>query len=187
MVTFSVLSCITLKPKDFTYQYKKEYTGLDTLISIDGYYISDRGCDTAFHSIFKFYPDGLFIIATGTDLTEVVKCFNNDLDKNNTICKYPSWGVYRVMNDTIKTQTVRHEGIGFCTIFRDYKISNNRTITNISDYVIPENSNIGYMTRYPSFTENACSKSSTFYPLKNDISTEKCPFFNKKWFYRKDK
>ena len=186
IIAISFLGCINLKPKDFTYQYRKgQTTGLDTLIDIDGYYITQRECNSSFNSIFKFYPDGLFIIATGTDLTEVVSCFENDATKNKTICQYPSWGVYKVVNNTIKTQTVRQEGIGFCTIFRDYKILKDKTIENISDYVVPENTNIGYMRNYPSFKENNCSKKAIFHHSENTIGTEYCPYLKKKWFSNK--
>lgn len=174
-------SCISLKPKDFTYQYKNEYTGLDTLININGYYSSQRECDSTFYSIYFFYPNGLFTIATGTDLSEVVKCFE-DKDRKSAVCDYPSWGVYRMVDDTIKTQTVRQEGIGFCTIFRDYKIEKDKSIVNISDYVIPENSNLAYMANYPSFRESRCQEVAKLYPLAEKRDSTRCPYLKKKWF-----
>ena len=181
-ITVLFYSCISLKPTDFTFQYNNnEYTGLDTLIRIDGYYITERECDSTFRAAFIFYPDGLFTIATGTDLSEIGECWINN-DSRSTVCQYPSWGTYRIYNDTIKTQTIRQEGIGFATIFRDYLILADKSIVNINDYVVPENSNIGYMVNYPSFVENTCKKQAKFYPLNKIPDHKGCPYLTKKWF-----
>lgn len=167
-------SCISSKPKDFSFQYGQNYTGLDTLINIKGYYLAQRECDSTFYSIFKFYPDGLFSIITLSD-TSLIK-------QNIELEKYASWGLYEVHDDTIKTQTIRQEGIGFSTIFRDYKIHLDKTITNISDYVIPKNTNIGYMVNYPSFYRNPCPLNAKFYSSNNIKTSLKCPYLKKAWF-----
>lgn len=168
-------------PKDFTYKYKGEYTGLDKLINIDGYYVVQRECDSAFFSMFMFYPDGLFTIATTSEiLPELADCFENG--GKDKICKYPSWGTYFVENDTIKTQVIRQEGIGLCTIFRDYKILPDGNLMNISDYVHPENTKIGYMKNYPSFFENRCMEKAQFVPLNKKRNVQACPYIKSKWF-----
>lgn len=174
-------SCITIKPNDFTYLYNGQESGIETLIDINGYYITQRECDSTFFSVFMFYPDGLFTIATGSDLSEVIRCFNSQTNNKN-ICKYPSWGTYKIAGDTIKTQTIRNEGIAMSTIFRDYLILPDKDIVNISDYVNPLNTKIGYMKNYPSFKENYCTKTAIFYPLENKKDSSDCPFLKKKWF-----
>ncbi|PXV62117.1 hypothetical protein CLV62_12272 [Dysgonomonas alginatilytica] len=172
--------CVTVKPKDFTYLYTAGYTGLDTLINIDGYYVAQRECDSTFSSVFMFYPDGLFTIATTSDVSNLKDCFENGGKSN--LCQYPSWGTYRIEGNTIKTQTIRQEGMGISTIFRDYEIGDAQTLINISDYVVPQNTNLGYMKDYPSFLENQCPEVATFYPLGKKRSEKDCPLLNKKWF-----
>lgn len=172
-------------PKNFTYKYQKEATGLEKLIDINGYYVSPLGCDTSFYSVYMFYPDGLFTIATTSQLLpELIDCFANGGKSN--VCKYPLWGTYRIDGDLIKTQTIRMEGDG-CTIFRDYRILPDGSIVNVSDYVQPEYTSLGYMENYPSFTRNLCEKAALFYSLPSKRNVTDCPFLNKKWFNKRKK
>lgn len=172
-------SCAS-RPKGFTYLHNDTDTGLDTLIDTDGYYTVQRACDSTFHSLFMFYPNGLFTIATTSEmLPELIDCFENG--GRSTICKYPLWGTYRIEGDVIKTQVIRTEGNG-CVIFRDYKIGSDRSIINISDYVHPENTNLGYMANYPSFTENPCPTAATFHPSTTKRDIKDCPLLKKRWF-----
>lgn len=173
-------SCVALKPKDFTYLYTSEYTGLDTLIDINGCYIVQRGCDSSFYSVFMFYDDGLFTIATTSNPSDLLDCFENGGKSN--LCQYPSWGTYRIEDNIIKTQTVLIEGMGVCTIFRNYLIDENKNLTNVNDYVNTDNTNLGYMKNYPSFTDNICAQVATFYPLSKKRDVEDCPFILQKWF-----
>lgn len=141
----------------------KENTGLDSLIDMDGYYIAQRECDTTFFSVFRFYADGRFAIATTKSKPkELIDCFVSPNDSK--ICQYISWGTYRLEANSIKTETIRKEGIAKCVIYRDYEIQSDKSLINISDYVIAKNTKIGYMKNYPSFRENACSVKSKFYP-----------------------
>lgn len=176
------LSCSTHKPTGFTINYNKNIdTGIDSLINIDGYYLMQRECDSTFYSSFIFYPDGLFCIATGTDLSDVSQCFFSN--EETTLCKNLSWGLYTIYNDTIKTQTLRQEGMAFSVIYRDYLIQKDKSLVNISDYVISGNTTIGYMKNYPSFMNNLCSSKSQFISVKKaKRSSSLCPYFNKKWF-----
>lgn len=168
------------RPKNFTYHYNSENTGLEKRINIDGYYISEFSCDSSFYSMFIFYPDGLFTIATTSSISpELIKCFEDGGDSK--ICKYPLWGIYTLEGDLIKTQIIRTEGNGF-VIFRDYKILPDGKIVNISDYVEPQYINLGYMENYPSFKDNPGKKPAEFYPLKTKRDKKECPFLYKKWF-----
>lgn len=183
LLTFSVviflLSC-AVQPKDFTYNYRAENTGLDTMINMKGYYVLPHGSDTSFYSMFMFYPDGLFTIATTSKLIpELNDCFENG--GNNSICSYPLWGTYRIDQDTIRTQTIRLEGNGF-VIFRDFLINSDSTLSYLNDYVNSEHINLGYMANYPSFKGNRCNIRSSFYPLSNKRDSQDCPLLNKKWF-----
>lgn len=178
-----VLSCISVKPSDFTYFYNQQDTGLSARINTDGYYISARDCDTSFFSVFMFYPDGLFTIATTSNIDAVTGCFSDG--GNSKICQYPSWGTYRIYGDTIKTQTIVIEGMAASCIFRDYLIGTDKNLTNISDYVNPERSKLMYMHNYPSFINSSCSSVSQFFYLPKRRDKSDCPYLKKDWFYKK--
>ena len=180
-VVVIVLGSCASRPKNFTYYYKNENTNLEQLIDIKGYYVSRRGCDSAFYSMYMFYSNGLFMIATTSRLLpELVNCFENGgKSKPNN---YPLWGTYRIEGNLIKTQTIRREGNGF-VIFRDYRILSTGGIVNVSDYVEPQYINLGYMAAYPSFTSNPCEEKAEFYPTETKRDSTECPLLKKKWFY----
>lgn len=164
-------------PKNFSYRYDGNNTGLENRIDINGYYVSQHGCDSAFFSMYMFYPDGLFTIATTSSISpELVGCFEKG--GTSSICQYPLWGVYRIDGDTIKTQVIRSEGNG-CVIFRDYKILTDGNVVNISDYVEARYTNLGYMQNYPSFAQNACPVPAKFHPLQSKRDVSECPFLNR--------
>ncbi len=162
LLIISVFSCSSI-PKNFTFHNENKYTGLDQLIDINGYYVAQRACDSTFYSIFRFYPNGQFTIATTSKIfPELIECMEKG--GKSTICKYPLWGFYRIKGDTIQTQVIRTEGSSY-VIFRDYLILPNKNIVNISDYVEPQYSNLGYLKNYPSFKNNPCGKSAKFYSV----------------------
>ena len=170
-------------PKNYSHFYTSQDTGLDSLINIDGYYVMQRECDSTFFSVVMFYPDGLFTIATTSELMpELINCFEQG--GTSLICRYPSWGTYIVERDTIRTQTIVTDGHG-CIIFRDYRILADKSIVNISDYVDHKATNLGYMNNYPSFRQNNCSRSAIFTPFNAKRYEAECPFINKKWFRQK--
>lgn len=177
------LGCKSVRPTDFTYLYDQLDTGLSARINTDGYYTSARDCDTSFFSVFMFYPDGLFTIATTSNIDAVTSCFSNG--GNSKICQYPSWGTYRIYGDTIKTQTIVIEGMAASCIFRDYLIGTDKSLTNISDYVNPKRSKLMYMQNYPSFRNSSCPSMSQFFHLPQKRDKSECPYLRKDWFYKK--
>ena len=169
------------RPKNFTFYYKNEDTGLEKLINMNGYYVSQHACDSTFYSMYMFYSNGLFMIATTNQLSpELINCFENG--GKSKICRYPLWGTYIVEGNLIRTQTIRQEGNGF-VIFRDYRILSDGSIINTSDYVDPQFINLGYMANYPSFTSNPCEKKAEFYPLKTKRDSTECALLKKRWFW----
>lgn len=181
--TALLLSCAA-PPKNFSYFYRNENTKPDKLINIEGYYVSQHGCDSSFFSVYMFYPTGLFTIATTSKLLpELTDCFEKG--GKSAICKYPLWGTYRIEGDLIRTQVIRPEGNG-CTIFRDYKILPDGNIVNVSDYVEPRYTNLKYMENYPSFKDNPCETEAVFYPLQSKRDSTDCPWLRKKWFWDKE-
>lgn len=175
-----VLSSCGTAPKNFTIHYQKINTELDRQIDLEGFYVSEHGCDSTFYSMYMFYPDGLFTIATTSEISEeLINCFEKG--GKSIICYYPEWGTYRLDGDTIKTQTIRTDG-GGCIIFRDYLVTKDSLLINLSDYVEADYTAMAYMKNYPSFGNNACQKPAFFYPLSHKRRSSDCPFIGKKWF-----
>lgn len=84
------------RPKGFTFRYNGEYTRLDSLINIDGYYYSDST-----HHTVLFYRDGSVAQMYGYSEKEYFD------KKNKEKYKYVThWGIYRLVSDTIKAQFV---------------------------------------------------------------------------------
>lgn len=134
------------------------------LIHRPGYYTLQRGCDSTFFSIFRFFPNGEYKVATSSEISnELSDCFREE--NENTLCKNLLSGRYRIVGDTVKTQAIWPIGNG-CVIFRDYLINDKGQLINTADYVEPEYSNLGYMKNYPSFRENPCPIPAQFVPIK---------------------
>lgn len=168
-------------PKNFTYRYTEENTGIEDIININGYYVVEHGCDSSFYSMLMFYPDGLFMIATTSDVSQdLIACFSGD--RVSTFCDYPIWGIYKIEGNMIKTQIYRSEGNGF-TIFCDYEVLPDGSLVNLRDYVEPRYSNLGYLKNYPSFTENPCPKPAKFYPLSTKRDKSSSSLLRRGWIY----
>lgn len=175
-------SACSVAPKNFSMRYMQEDTGLKDSIDIEGYYVSEHGCDSTFFSVYMFYADGLFTSATTSEVPqELINCFVNG--GREPICQYPLWGAYELVGDTIKTQTIRTDG-GGCVVFRDYLITKDRKLINISDYVEAKYTLIAAMKNYPSFYENKCQKEAEFFPVNQKRSKDECPFIRRRWFYK---
>lgn len=84
----------SFRPKGFTYKYDAKYTGIDTLLNVDGYFFSSEQ-----HTLY-IYRDGTMASYGTWKPTSFY-----------TKSKYfPQWGVYRINGDTIKTQTIINLG-----------------------------------------------------------------------------
>ena len=107
--TCFALSCTSI-PKDirraFTYCYTDTYTGIDTLINIEGYYSAG--------GTMIFYDNGLVvspIYRYSTDLTplflkEIAE--NPETKKAKSFCNFIDCGSYVICGDTIKVQMIHN-------------------------------------------------------------------------------
>ena len=70
--------------RKFTYCYDNSYTGLDTILNIDGYFFmcGSSSVDLRFNHNCKFFPNGMYVSNGG------------------------SWGIYKFFGDTIKIQEI---------------------------------------------------------------------------------
>ena len=103
LILFGFSSCAIImesfKPKGFTYRYKAEYTGIDTLLNIDGYFLNDSSCKAV-----MFYRDGSAAVMEVVDEGDLLQ------ENKNKYYYYPRWGSYRIEGDTIKAQIIYSYG-----------------------------------------------------------------------------
>ena len=159
----TIYSCGTFysKPAGFKYKYDGAYTGLDTIINTNGYYMSRESSPSVNNSRkynnYIFYTDGLV-------------CYLNDNNPHKSFKERSvipgSWGRYIISKDTIKCQFIINHGVmgGIALGKVDFLIINNSLIKEMDD------SNPEYV-----FNRLDTKIDSTNWLLK------------KKWFYKKDK
>lgn len=180
IMAFSLISCAS-RPKGFTYYFNEGETGLDTLININGYYISDEGCQEPRYAAFMFYPNGLFVIGFGENYEDNdADCFAGKSKTNG--CLSAPWGIYEIHNDTIKTQIYQDNGNWGhrFTIFRDYKIISKTELILINEYCIEKGINWCNENR-----KDRCPKVSIFLPLETKRGWRESPLMKKKWIWKK--
>jgi len=166
--------------RKFRLCYENIYTGIDTLIKIDGFYdMNISFCEDKSWNNGKvvFYSNGMFL---ENPQLENIKEFNLNIE---TIGKWWNWGVYRLSNDTIIGQTLHIDGATSSCESVYYKIIDSCTIQRIhpvdrSNYYI--NETYDYRPLY--FYKFSYSKAHfvPFDSLPNpDVSKAK----SKKWFW----
>ena len=182
--------------------YDGQYTGIDTLINIDGYYKQSgilkisKGSEITridtFYTHFLFYNDGLFVgFFDRDDAPEVflknAKEKRNGKDKN--FSEYCSWGRYMMHNDSIQIIVIGSPP-GFAntwsTIEWWYKVIDRNTIIDLKTeythtYFLPGRPEEDTERR----TEHVVLPAK-FYPVE-DIPPATGWIVNKKWFKCKSK
>lgn len=203
------------RPKPWVYPYvANTYTGLDTLLNINGYYLSEIAdtshlegrsipnsdhdtivpiLKTKYNSIM-FYNNGLCAslstrVATSEDkiIQTLDTLYSNQVFtnkyRNESYKKYDtSWGTYEVHNDTIKVYLIENligcDGTRKNIISKIYLIPNDKQLK--LTFISNSNKEYGY-------EKILDISNSTFYPIENKRDSMECPYFTKKWFYKKDK
>ena len=132
LVTFCLTSCFhanLFEAMRISKNFIKEYTGLDTLIRIDGYYYMEDS--TSVISPFIFSNDNTFQISPGRynhkNHAYIQKGLQEDIG-TRWMCK----GNYNLLGDTIKTKWVIPYALGGYYIYSGrYLIVNDTTIRRI--------------------------------------------------------
>lgn len=98
IISLNFISCsiCSIINDHFGYLYDGKYTGIDTLIDINGYYHILSGASAP--SYIMFYRDGTFA-------SDIFKFKSNNGDEYS-IGKIWSWGSYIINNDTIKANAI---------------------------------------------------------------------------------
>ncbi len=169
-------------PAGFSYKYDGENTGLDTLLFLHGYFMTEKVYDASIetHERFgidghyyatRFYPDGLVCSVSSSDSTNIAKAFSEDSD----IKDWLYWGRYIVSGDTIKVQYI---------FDNDVMSSSTAYSSSKTDYIIAGRSTV---FRIPNAKEQGTTTEPVrnkynFYPMINSLSPANCPWLKKEWF-----
>lgn len=182
MIMIAFLSCSS--GKYFTNYYTGNYTGLDTLINLQGYYISSS-CDPFYYTMTMFYNNGLAVNSTMSD--DDVSDFAINLYKgrlNNKYTQWLVWGSYVIKDDTIKLQTDIPNSFlypsGTFIEYSDFKILPDGKIQLVSNYLLGDSWHYDWKM-YPD-----CNKPSVFFPIETKADSTKCPLLKKKWFWNNE-
>lgn len=186
LIPLLLQSCITyeisklFKPSGFSYKYDGENTGLDSLLFMHGYFMTEKDNDVSiltyerygidgYYYAKMFYPDGLICSVSSSDSLDIPRAFS----ENSEIKNWLTWGRYIVSGDTIKIQYIFDTGAmagGVQTSHSSYKIIGKNKIKEIKD---------------TKSKDKRPEKEYTFYPLLNRLSPANCPWLKKGWFRKK--
>lgn len=202
-------SQLWFKPKSYSYLYNGQYTGIDSLLDINGYYISNQTWDTISNPdapsltqrILLFYENGivahLIVCVFSEDrkytsdkpypvyaLGEVAY-YQKSKFEEVSICrgskyyKKIQWGVYHIVGDTVKTQIIYDNGLS------------NRPWVIDKWYLIKSKNELDVIfqkyadSNHP--IDNYFGNSLfNFHPYENRIDYKSNPYLTKTWFWEKD-
>lgn len=173
----SIAGCAKIiRPENMNYHFDTSETKLNTLLNIDGYYISKFEYKGNIHySALMFYRNGSIAFPLRQLFSSENEIIENLVDKdtskaNNFDTSWGGWGIYHLSGDTIKMQTSlwydRVTRMG--STYSVFVIENKNEIRLIDGWY-KEKRDIYKFVPYPNRID------STNWLLK------------KKWFYKKDK
>lgn len=143
-----------------TYCFDNDYTGLDTILNIDGYFLmcgmSSR--NLRFSHYCKFFPNGMYVSNGG------------------------SWGIYEFFGDTIKIQEIDIPGSMSRTTSQTwFKIISMDTIKMIYSGTKEKVTNKD-LNEFAINPLNQC-RIFIFRPIRSDIDPNKSWLIKKRWFW----
>jgi hypothetical protein len=169
ILLFLFSACTTwLFPPRLKFKYSGDYTGIDSIIFIDGYYQSLVELPQVYsfeirYEAIMFYPNGLFCKTT-SDNPAII--FNG---KGGY--KPYTWGNYIISGDTIKMQYINNYGFDGGIVVGNY----NYLVKSFDEIVeLPKNKEV------------SCGKIYKFHPLVDRIGYGNW-LLKKKWFYKKER
>lgn len=125
--------CYTYIPSitdQMDYCYNDTYSGIDSLINIDGYYeyelkfVNDTNISTRKEIVF-FYNNGIFLSVTKSQF----EFYEGKNDKS--ILETLDWGLFKVSNDTIHVQYIYIHPATSGYVSKAFKIIDHLTIESI--------------------------------------------------------
>ncbi|MDL2323158.1 hypothetical protein LJC52_04135 [Bacteroidales bacterium OttesenSCG-928-A17] len=221
IITFMISMCLLTTyagiPKKirnaFAFCYNNTYTGLDTLINIDGYFkeistvkrsptvggflrdTTDYYIQTSYHC-FLFYDNGLYVynIRDTNDKREeynvslyLEEILENDKTEDAKVFYDNHWGSYIVSGDTIKVQRL-HKSRSFNDFWSGseiwYKIIDKNTIQFINSIALTTDEKEKERVRNDYLPSYLKSTGlSVFAPLVEKPSYENSWILKEKWFW----
>jgi len=173
----------------FTYCYEDRYTGIDTLINIEGYY--------SLHPILIFYDNGLVVSPIARDAERLLHngfSFLQEETKNTktinsrySIFNFIECGSYKICVDTIKIQLI-HKSSSINDYWRGheywYKIIDRNTLLFVGSYLITTNQKEkDFIEKNYPFTGGS---KSTFVPVPTLPQPDYFWILKEKWFWCND-
>lgn len=147
-------------PRGFTFKHTGEYNGIDTLLNIDGCFVSkepqiyfSNGEPYELYYPFILYKDGLAY---------------------DTTTRY--WGIYNLKNDTIEIQYIVYQN----AIQGSISYKNKYLILSKSELEVleaGEEKNITKQGYFSNYILQECDSSQ--------LPSKECPWLKKKWFWKK--
>lgn len=167
-------SCVNLrgaffKPSDFKYAYDGKYTGIDSLLFVNGYFLSeaihskDPYDRSETYSTIMFYRDGLVCSVPFNNIPRILGVLKGEDEYEPKM-----WGNYKIIKDTVLVQLISNwdisfgSGAGFVNF-----------IINSKDKIELWNTN-----------DSTSRLVYKFHPLENRIDSTNW-LLKKKWFYKK--
>lgn len=190
--------------KEFIGVFENNYTGLDTVININGYYSEDfkdnywlrgrmrfSGIHKDHHSDFLFLPNGQCFYGSYYNATEL-DFKHNEKPKGN--CEYILWsapqkGVYSIQGDTIHVKVVNHPSLlsrSWYAFEAWYKIMDRNTLQLVAHRGIDINiDREGKNFKPPvEYIDDSTVAPATFYSVNNMQSCAEIWLQNEKWFWK---
>lgn len=200
------------RPKPWTHHFIPDtYTGLDTLIHINGYYVSPPVIDTTYYTdasmgnitkkktdyfetftkiySIMYYNNGLCIalstrhVFTKDNVKSILDTFYSNHFCQTIYNRHAtSWGTYEIHNDTIKTFLI--EDLSGCDGVRKNISTQTHLISDNQQlkHTFISNSNKDY-----GYKKTLDIPYCKFYHIEEKRDSTKCPYLTKKWFYKQDK
>lgn len=199
------------RPKPWLHPFTpNRYTGIDTLINLNGYYIidttyyegnaiTDTNGDTVIplqpnYRSVMFYNNGLCVASsimtsnTSNDLKPLLDTLYSDMtfgikNKNIFYKEYNScWGTYELHADTMNVFIIEDAS----------PFVNRRKQVIHETYVVSGRQDIRRIySAVPKKTDRYNNPDKivklAFHPIANKRDSMECPYLGKKWFYKKDK
>lgn len=204
------------RPKPWVHPFvANTSTGLDTLININGYYVSPSIIDTTYYtaafpagswtkdktdhfrvrtrySSILFYNNGLCVssstrVGFSDDDTQAL-----DTLYNNQSFKYYNDEYYRKSHSSWGTYKIHNDTIKTFVIENLTGCDGTRKNIISKIYLISNDKQLKQIFISNSNKEYGYKKilnvpNSVFYPIENKRDSMECPYLTKKWFYKKDK
>jgi len=189
ILSLNIEGCIAQRPwgakRDTDFCYTGTYTGIDTLINVNGYYYFTNGDSSRYDGgSYFFFIDGFFAYSPFSNPNLTI-ANNGEIKKiEKTINDYFT-GVYKIENGTIKAQFSNPpNSMSWAMTELWFKIVDSNTLmaVRVPDAIIKKEQKIRNTTAY----RHQQAYKISFVPMKTLPNPEKSWIKKRKWFWCND-